>query len=84
VAPVYVYPAIRPDTVALPVGQGHADLGRYARNRGVNPLALLGPEAPPFAPLGVQLAATGQHVDLATFENVLGVREGFTNEDIPG
>lgn len=42
--PVYIFPAIRPDTVAIPVGQGHQDLGRYARNRGENPLALVGTE----------------------------------------
>jgi len=42
--PVYIFPAIRPDTVAIPIGQGHQDLGRYARNRGENPLALVGLE----------------------------------------
>jgi len=36
-----IYPAIRPDMVAIPLGQGHAGGGRYAKNRGVNPLALL-------------------------------------------
>jgi anaerobic selenocysteine-containing dehydrogenase len=41
-APVYVFPAIRPDTVAIPLGQGHSDYGRYARERGSNPLALVG------------------------------------------
>ncbi len=42
--PVYVFPAIRPDTVAIPIGQGHHDLGRYAKDRGANPLALVGLE----------------------------------------
>lgn len=82
--PVYLYPAIRPDTVAMPLGQGHTDLGRYARNRGVNPVALLGADASAAAPVPVQLAATGRHINQATFENVLGVREGFENEAIPG
>ncbi len=36
-----IYPAIRPDVVAIPLGQGHTAGGRYAKNRGVNPLALL-------------------------------------------
>ncbi|HVO71245.1 MAG TPA: molybdopterin-dependent oxidoreductase [Aggregatilineaceae bacterium] len=40
--PVYVFPAIRPDTVAIPLGQGHSDYGRYARERGSNALALVG------------------------------------------
>ncbi len=43
-APVYTFPAIRPDTIAIPVGRGHSDLGRYARERGANPLRLVGVE----------------------------------------
>lgn len=39
--PAVIYPAIRPDLVAIPLGQGHKGGGRYAKNRGVNPLALL-------------------------------------------
>lgn len=41
-APVYLYPAIRPDTIAMPFGQGHTAYGRYAAGRGVNPAKLLG------------------------------------------
>ena len=40
-APVIVYPGIRPDTVAMPLGRGHTRMGRYAQGHGVNPLALL-------------------------------------------
>ncbi|MHB8133230.1 MAG: molybdopterin-dependent oxidoreductase [Anaerolineaceae bacterium] len=36
-AVVYRYPAIRPDCVAMPFGQGHTALGRYAEGRGSNP-----------------------------------------------
>jgi molybdopterin-containing oxidoreductase family iron-sulfur binding subunit len=36
-----VYPGLRPDVIAIPVGQGHAQYGRYASNRGANPLRLL-------------------------------------------
>ncbi len=39
--PAVIYPGIRPDLVAMPLGQGHADSGRYAKGRGVNPLHLL-------------------------------------------
>jgi anaerobic selenocysteine-containing dehydrogenase len=39
--PAVIYPAIRPDMVAIPLGQGHKGGGRYASNRGVNPLVLL-------------------------------------------
>jgi anaerobic selenocysteine-containing dehydrogenase len=39
--PVVVYPAIRPEVMAMPLGQGHMNFGRYAAGRGVNPLDLL-------------------------------------------
>jgi anaerobic selenocysteine-containing dehydrogenase len=39
--PVYIYPGLRPDVIAIPVGQGHLQYGRYASNRGANPLRLL-------------------------------------------
>jgi molybdopterin-containing oxidoreductase family iron-sulfur binding subunit len=41
--PVVIFPAIRPDVVAMPIGQGHTSYGRYAKGRGANPLALLAP-----------------------------------------
>jgi anaerobic selenocysteine-containing dehydrogenase len=40
-APAVIYPGIRPDMVAIPMGQGHRDMGRYAKGRGVNALRLL-------------------------------------------
>jgi anaerobic selenocysteine-containing dehydrogenase len=39
--PAVIYPGIRPDMVAIPLGQGHREMGRYAKGRGVNPLQLL-------------------------------------------
>jgi anaerobic selenocysteine-containing dehydrogenase len=39
--PAVIYPGIRPDMVAIPLGQGHRDMGRYAKGRGSNPLQLL-------------------------------------------
>ena len=39
--PAVIYPGIRPDLVAIPLGQGQREGGRYARGRGANPLALL-------------------------------------------
>ncbi len=38
-APAVLYPAIRPDTVALAYGQGHG-AGRYAKGRGANVIEL--------------------------------------------
>jgi anaerobic selenocysteine-containing dehydrogenase len=39
--PAVLYPGIRPDLVAIPLGQGQQGGGRYASGRGVNPLTLL-------------------------------------------
>ncbi len=39
--PAVIFPGIRPDIVAIPLGQGHRDMGRYAKGRGANPLHLL-------------------------------------------
>ena len=44
-APALIYPAIMPGVAAMPIGQGHGDFGRYARNRGANPLAIIAPDA---------------------------------------
>ncbi|MGD8623044.1 MAG: molybdopterin dinucleotide binding domain-containing protein [Anaerolineae bacterium] len=82
-APVYLYPAIRPDTVAVPTGQGHNDGGRYARDRGANPLSLVGADMD-WANLRVQVAPTGQKAAMARFENREGVAEGFINQGFPG
>jgi anaerobic selenocysteine-containing dehydrogenase/Fe-S-cluster-containing dehydrogenase component len=37
----YIYRGIRPDTVAIQIGLGHKSYGRYAQNRGVNPIDIL-------------------------------------------
>jgi len=64
-APAFVYRGIRPDTVAIPLGQGHTAFGRNARQRGVNPLGLLSDGAdrlsgaPAYAGTGVTLRAAG-------------------------
>jgi anaerobic selenocysteine-containing dehydrogenase len=68
--PVYVYPAIRPDVVAMPIGQGHGEYGRYAQHRGVNPIQILAPEVEPstgslaWSATRVKLVPTGRRVKL--------------------
>ena len=70
VAPVYVYPAIMPDVIAMPIGQGHGEFGRYARNRGTNPLQILAPQIEPhtgslaWGATRVKLVATGRKTEL--------------------
>ena len=38
-----VIKSIHPDAIAIPMGQGHEEYGRYAKNRGVNPMKILNP-----------------------------------------
>jgi len=77
-ASVYKYPAIRPDTVAMPFGQGHTAYGRYAENRGINPADLLGQnfnEAGDlaFAGVKVKIEKTGRKKPLSRLESIMGV-----------
>ncbi len=77
-APVYLYPAIRPDTVAMPFGQGHTAFGRFAQGRGVNPAKILGQhfnEAGDlaFAGMKVKVEKTGKKRELSRLEGKLGV-----------
>ncbi|MBM3180772.1 MAG: twin-arginine translocation signal domain-containing protein [Chloroflexi bacterium] len=77
-AAVYVYPAIRPDTIAIPFGQGHTAFGRYAEKRGVNPVDLLGQhfnEAGDlaFAGMKVKVEKTGKKKPLSRLESLMGV-----------
>lgn len=77
-AAVYLYPAIRPDTIAIPFGQGHTAYGRYAENRGANPADLLGKHLNSagdlvFATTKVRIEKTGKYKQLARLESRLGV-----------
>ncbi|MGE5304269.1 MAG: molybdopterin-dependent oxidoreductase [Alphaproteobacteria bacterium] len=42
--PAHITGGVRVGSVAVPVGQGHTALGRYAAGRGANPIPLLGKE----------------------------------------
>ncbi len=44
-APALIFPGIAPDVLAMPVGQGHENFGRYASGRGANPVSILSPTA---------------------------------------
>ncbi len=72
-ASVYIYPAIRPDTVGIAFGQGHTAYGRYAQDRGANPATLLGSRSNFSGDLAlysvnVKLEKTGKKKILARFE----------------
>jgi anaerobic selenocysteine-containing dehydrogenase len=85
-APVYLYPAIRPDVIAMPFGQGHTAYGRYAAGRGTNPAKLLGlhfNEAGDlaFAGMKVNIEKTGRKQPISRLESRIGVYgEGLGEE----
>jgi anaerobic selenocysteine-containing dehydrogenase len=62
-APAVIYPAIRPDVIAMPCGQGHGAYGRYAAGRGANPLSLW----PRPLAIGARVSKLGIKVKLARF-----------------
>jgi molybdopterin-containing oxidoreductase family iron-sulfur binding subunit len=49
-AAAYIYPGLRADVIAIPLGLGHTELGEFAKGRGVNYLDLLGPVTGSFIP----------------------------------
>ncbi len=77
-APVVVYPGIRPDTVAMPLGQGHEDFGRFANDRGVHALDLIASFAATASPellwgsTRVRLEPTRQKHEVARLESLEG------------
>jgi anaerobic selenocysteine-containing dehydrogenase len=46
-APAFVSPALAPNVIAMPVGQGHQTFTRIASGRGVNPIEILAPVTEP-------------------------------------
>jgi anaerobic selenocysteine-containing dehydrogenase len=81
-AVVYLYPALRPDTVAMPFGQGHTALGRYAQGRGANPAGVLQPLVNQAGDLAfgdtlVKITPTGKRRPISRYES----REGVYGEN---
>lgn len=94
-AAVYLYPAIHPEVIAMPFGQGHTAYGRFATAqdaagnpipRGANPANILGlhfNEAGDFAFAGtkVSIEKTGRKQFLSRLESRIGVYgEGMGEE----
>jgi anaerobic selenocysteine-containing dehydrogenase/Fe-S-cluster-containing dehydrogenase component len=67
----YAYDGLHPNAMVIPMGQGHAAYGRYARNQGVNPVQLLGGQtepltgAPEYSVLITKMDRTGVTLPLA-------------------
>jgi anaerobic selenocysteine-containing dehydrogenase/Fe-S-cluster-containing dehydrogenase component len=70
-APAYPTPGIPEDTLAMPMGQGHAAYGRFAGSHSDNPVQIIGPETDPvsggivWSVAGVSVAKLGQSIPLA-------------------
>ncbi|MEO8200231.1 MAG: molybdopterin-dependent oxidoreductase [Gemmatimonadota bacterium] len=71
-APAYVYAGIHPGTVAVPLGLGHTESGEWAKNRGINPLDLLGAKDGngflPYQATRVKVEKTGDWIKVAKTE----------------
>ncbi|HET7099657.1 MAG TPA: molybdopterin dinucleotide binding domain-containing protein, partial [Terriglobia bacterium] len=78
-APALIAPGIAPDVVAMPVGQGHENYGRYASHRGANPISILAPQteaetgALAWAATRVKITRVGKQGELILFGG--GLRE---------
>ena len=77
-APVVVFPGLRPDVGAIPIGQGHTDYGRFAEGRGANPVVILAPATDSetgslaWGATRVRLEPTGRRRQLARLESLDG------------
>ena len=73
----YPHPGVPPYTVSIPFGQGHRDMGRYARDRGANVFSILAPltdsESGAFAwaATKVNIEKTDEWVRVPKFENTV-------------
>ena len=80
----YPHPGVPPYTVSIPFGQGHTDMGRYAKDRGANVFSILAPltdsESGAFAwaATKVNIEKTDEWVRVPKFENT--VPEAPTDE----
>jgi anaerobic selenocysteine-containing dehydrogenase/Fe-S-cluster-containing dehydrogenase component len=61
--PAYLYPGLRRDVVAMPIGQGHTEFGRYATDLGASAFDLLGAQATEFGGMGHYTAVTLRHAN---------------------
>lgn len=86
---VYVYPGIRPDVFAVPLGQGHLAMGRFAQGRGANAAALLGPLTTSDGELAwgatrVKVEKLNRQRVLPRIESNVGVDAANRDEKFPG
>jgi len=72
-APAVLFPAIRPEVIAMPSSQGHTAYGRYANGRGPN-VAVLNPFGMPGQSIGAKVTKIGGKSRLIRFGTELQER----------
>ncbi|MBA2671222.1 MAG: 4Fe-4S dicluster domain-containing protein, partial [Gemmatimonadetes bacterium] len=85
-APAYVYPGVRPDTVAIQMGLGHQAFGRFTEGRGVNPNVLLAPTIDAttgaFAPYGLRVRVQPTGVRAKDTQGILNPGPGLFEQGV--
>ena len=77
VAQVYHHPAVPPNVIGIPVGQGHTASLRYSKGRGENPIHLLGlpleeqTQSLAWAGTRVRIVPTGETSPIPKFEGIV-------------
>ena len=70
-------PAVPPDTIGIPIGQGHRDGGRYSAGRGANVLSVLDPKVDSdtgslaWAATRANITMTDEWIRVPKFENTV-------------
>lgn len=77
VAQIYHHPAVPPEVIGIPVGQGHTASLRYSKGRGENPLHILGlpleeeTQSLAWASTRVRIVPTGENSPIPKFEGIV-------------
>ena len=77
VAQIYHHPAVPPNVVGIPVGQGHTAQLRYSKGRGENPLQIIGlpleqeTQSLAWAGTRVRIVPTGENSPIPKFEGIV-------------
>ena len=69
------YPAIHPDALAMPIGQGHSVYGRNAAGRGYSALSIVAPTADP------ETGALAYGTTTVTLTKVASARSGYYSDN---
>ena len=73
--PVLVSPTVHPELLAIPMGFGHKSMGRYAYDKGTNPMDIVSPEFQEgtdeivYASTKVKMTKTGKNINVVTYDH---------------